>query len=228
MTKQWTIIVAGGSGQRMGAQTPKQFLELRGVPVLVRTLQAFRSAVSDGGIVVVLPAEHHQTWAEICAKYDVPEHITATGGASRFDSVKAGLKAVPEQASLIAVHDGVRPFVSKSLVGRCFAEAEQFGSAVPVVRAVDSFRRVTEAGSECVNRDELRAVQTPQVFDAKVLRQAYEVEGGAAFTDDASVVEALTGQVHLTEGERINIKITTPSDLLFGEAVIEALERNLL
>ena len=228
MTKQWTIIVAGGAGQRLGAQTPKQFLELRGVPVLVRTLQAFQQAVPDGGIVVVLPAEHHTTWAEICTKYDVPEHITATGGASRFDSVKAGLMAVPEEASVIAVHDGVRPFVSEELVRRCFAEAAAFGSAVPVVRAVDSFRRVTDTGSECVNRDELRAVQTPQVFDAKVLRQAYETGNGATFTDDASVVEALTGRVHLTEGERTNIKITTPSDLLFGEAVIAASGQNLL
>lgn len=220
MTKQWTIIVAGGAGLRMGMQIPKQFLELGGVPILVRTLQAFRNAVPDGGLVVVLPAEHIAMWNELCAKYDVPQHIVVTGGVTRFDSVKAGLNVVPESARLVAVHDGVRPFVSAEMVRRCFAEAAEYGSAVPVVRAVDSFRRVTEEGSEIVDRELLRAVQTPQVFDAKLLRQAYDIERGDSFTDDASVVEAVGACVHLAEGEPTNIKITTPADLLFGEAVI--------
>lgn len=229
MTNIWTIIVAGGAGQRMGAQLPKQFLELKGVPILVRTLQAFQAAILNGGIVVVLPAEHHTMWNDICAKYDVPQHVTAMGGATRFDSVKAGLSAVPREATLVAVHDGVRPFVSAELVRRACVCAEEFGSAIPVVRAVDSFRRVTESGSEIVDRDELRAVQTPQVFDAGLLRQAYDkATDGSAFTDDASVVEAMGERVCLVDGEPTNIKITTPSDLLFGEAIVASFEKRLL
>jgi 2-C-methyl-D-erythritol 4-phosphate cytidylyltransferase len=216
--------VAGGAGLRMGNQTPKQFLPLAETPILVHTINAFGNALPQGGIVVVLPAEHQALWNNICKTHSVAPHIVATGGATRFDSVASGLRAVPAEATLIAVHDGVRPFASAELIARCFAEADKYGSAIPAVAPVDSFRSVgAEGDSTIVNRDTLRAIQTPQVFRAETLRNAYSQSGEAkGFTDDASVVEATGGKVHLTEGERSNIKITTPVDMLLGEAIIKS------
>ena len=224
MSNPWTIIVAGGAGLRMGNQTPKQFLPLAETPILVHTINTFGKALPQGGIVVVLPAEHQALWRNICEEHPVAPHIVATGGATRFDSVASGLKAVPAQATLIAVHDGVRPFASAELITRCFAEANKFGSAIPAIAPVDSFRSVgAEGDTAIVDRDTLRAIQTPQVFRAEILRNAYSQSGGAkGFTDDASVVEAAGGRVHLTEGERTNIKITTPVDILLGEAIIKS------
>lgn len=222
MTRNWTIIVAGGAGTRMGAQMPKQFIPLDDKPIIVHTLNAFHKADPTMGLVVVLPEAHFETWREICKKYAVPEHTLARGGASRFDSVAAGLKSVPQDAKLVGVQDGVRPFASTELIHRCFEQAEREGSAIPVVPAVDSFRQVGEDGYfRVVDRSTLRAVQTPQVFRAELLRRAYaECAGGEGFTDDASVVEALGERVCLVEGERFNIKITTPEDLLIGSALI--------
>ncbi len=216
--------MAGGAGLRMGNQTPKQFLPLAETPILVHTVNAFRQAQPEGGIVVVLPAEHQALWQTICEKYSVASHIVTTGGATRFESVVSGLSAVPNQATLIAVHDGVRPFASPELIARCFAEADIYGNAIPAVAPVDSFRRVvSDDFSEVVNRDSLRAIQTPQVFRADILRKAYaQANQRASFTDDASVVEATGEPIHLTEGERTNIKITTPSDLIFGESILQS------
>ncbi len=216
--------MAGGAGLRMGNQIPKQFLPLAETPILVHTINAFGNALPQGGIVVVLPAEHQALWNNICKTHSVAPHIVATGGATRFDSVASGLRAVPAEATLIAVHDGVRPFASAELIARCFAEADKYGSAIPAVAPVDSFRSVgAEGDSTIVNRDTLRAIQTPQVFRAEILRNAYSQSGEAkGFTDDASVVEATGGKVHLTEGERSNIKITTPVDMLLGEAIIKS------
>ncbi|MBO5655728.1 MAG: 2-C-methyl-D-erythritol 4-phosphate cytidylyltransferase [Rikenellaceae bacterium] len=221
MTKHWTIIVAGGAGMRMGAEIPKQFLSLAGKPILIHTLEAFHNADPDMGLVVVLPQAHIDMWSDICKTYATPAHTIAVGGASRFDSVASGLAAVPAEAEVIGVQDGVRPFASKALINRCFAQAEQSGSAIPVVAAVDSFRAIRADGSsEIVDRSALRAVQTPQVFRAELLRKAYaECSGGAGFTDDASVVEGAGKKVTLVEGERFNIKITTPEDLHIGEAI---------
>ena len=224
MTKLWTIIVAGGAGTRMGAELPKQFICVDNAPIIVHTINAFRNAIPDMGVVVVLPEAHLSIWENICKKYAVAEHKISFGGATRFDSVASGLAAVPSFAEVIAVHDGVRPFVSAKLIRNAFEQAAHHGSAIPVVAAVDSFRRVTEDGnSEIVDRSVLRAVQTPQVFRVELLRQAYaQCTNGNSCTDDASVVEAMGEKVHLVEGERSNIKITTPEDLLFGEAIIAA------
>lgn len=207
----------------MGAEIPKQFLSLAGKPILVHTLETFHNAAPDMGLVVVLPQAHIEMWNDICKTYATPAHTIAVGGASRFDSVASGLAAVPTEAEVIGVQDGVRPFASKELIERCFAQAEQSGSAIPVVAAVDSFRAVREDDtSEIVDRSVLRAVQTPQVFRAELLRRAYaECSGGAGFTDDASVVEGVGASVTLVEGERFNIKITTPEDLLIGKAIKE-------
>jgi 2-C-methyl-D-erythritol 4-phosphate cytidylyltransferase len=205
----------------MGTEIPKQFLRLADVPVLVHTLRAVQSVEWPMGVVVVLPAAHIATWREICEEFGVPKHTVVEGGASRFDSVKAGLAALPEEARLVAVHDGVRPFVSAELIGRCFDAASEHGSAIPVVAPVDSFRRVTSEGSEIVDRSELRAVQTPQVFAAERLRAVYAAYAdGSMFTDDASVVESCGWRVWLVDGERTNFKITTPTDLVTGLAIL--------
>ena len=223
MTHNWTIIVAGGAGTRMGAEVPKQFITLGDTPIIVHTLNAFHRADPDMGLVVVLPEAHLETWSKICKTHAVPEHKITRGGATRFDSVAAGLAAIPQDATLVGVHDGVRSFASKELIYRCFEQADRCGSAIPVVPAVDSFRQICEDGtSKVVDRSALRAVQTPQVFRAELLRRAYtECAGGSGFTDDASVVEALGESVCLVEGERFNIKITTPEDLLIGRALIK-------
>ena len=207
----------------MGADVPKQFMLLGDKPVLVHTLDAFHRADPAMGLVVVLPEAHIEMWTQMCKEYATPPHIVAPGGATRYDSVASGLAAVPAEAEVVGVHDGVRPFVNRDVVCRCFAEAAKYGSAVPVIAPVDSFRRVKENGtSEIADRSALRAVQTPQVFDAALLRRAYaEGEGGAGFTDDASVVEALGVEIHLTEGDRLNIKITTPEDMVVGRAVLD-------
>lgn len=221
MANYWTIIVAGGAGLRMGLNTPKQFLDLCDIPILVRTFDKFRKAFPDMGIVVVLPKEHIDTWRKICDDYRIGLHTAVAGGASRLESVKAGLAAVPADAEYIAVHDGVRPFVSEALIRKCFAEAETYGSAIPVIIPSDSFRLVDGEASDVIDRTILRAVQTPQVFDAALLKHAYaKCRKSATFTDDAAVVAGIGVEVHLVEGERLNIKITTSADLLVGKGII--------
>lgn len=221
MAEYWTIIVAGGSGLRMGLNTPKQFLDLCDVPILVRTFDKFRKAYPEMGIVVVLPKEHIPTWRTMCEEYKVGEHTAVEGGSTRCESVRAGLAAVPASAEYIAVHDGVRPFVSEDLIQQLFKDAEEYGSAVPVLIPVDSYRLVDGEASEIIDRSLLRAVQTPQVFEATVLRKAYSrCRRNKDYSDDAAVVGSYGIEVHLSEGERLNIKITTPADLLLGKGII--------
>ena len=218
------IIVAGGSGARMGARLPKQFLPLDGRPVLMHTVQRFADALPQSRIVVVLPSSHIEYWDKLCRRHGfaVP-HIVCTGGANRFESVSNGLRHAGE-AELIAVHDGVRPLVTERLIHTCVATAERYGTAVPAIRPADSFRKVdaTTGKSRPVDRETLRAVQTPQVFRADLLRRAYKADYRPEFTDDASVVEANGEQVTLCEGERTNIKITSPADLLIARILRHA------
>lgn len=212
------VIVAGGSGSRMGADVPKQFLRLGGEYILVRTLRRFLSVT--GEVVVVLPESQQERWREICTECGLEgTHRTAVGGATRFHSVRAGVAALGE-CDLIAVHDGVRPLVSRAMIERGVACAAQSGSAVPVVAAVDSFRMVQEGELKVVDRSLLRAIQTPQIFDAELLRRAYKCEPDERFTDDATVVEGLGVKVAFYEGERTNLKITTPDDLIVAEALV--------
>lgn len=212
------VIVAGGSGSRMGADVPKQFLRLGGEYILVRTLRRFLSVT--GEVVVVLPESQQERWREICTECGLEgTHCTAVGGATRFHSVRAGVAALGE-CDLIAVHDGVRPLVSRAMIERGVACAAQSGSAVPVVAAVDSFRMVQEGELKVVDRSLLRAIQTPQIFDAELLRRAYKCEPDERFTDDATVVEGLGVKVAFYEGERTNLKITTPDDLIVAEALV--------
>lgn len=223
MMSRYVIIVAGGKGLRMGGEIPKQFLPVGGRPVLMWTIERFMSAYEDMGIVLVLPSEQHEYWQELCRKYafNVPMTI-ASGGETRFHSVLNGLSAIPASAvGVVGVHDGVRPFVSTETIHRCYDEALDAGAVVPVTPVVETLRHLGVDGSETVSRDEYRLVQTPQTFDIQLLRQAYAQEYRPFFTDDASVVEAMGSRVTLVDGNRENIKLTTPCDLAFAEAYLK-------
>ena len=215
----------------MGGARPKQFMLLGGMPILARTINNFAAALPGAEIVVVLPAEHTGFWHNLSARFEVAPHTVAEGGRERFHSVKNGLAALKRDPELIAVQDGVRPLGSQELIRRTVAAAAEHGTAIPVVEPVDSFRE-TEGEpdaegvvpSRIVDRRRLRIVQTPQFFRAEVLRRAYETEYRAEFTDDASVVEAAGYRVCLAEGERGNLKLTTPEDFTVAEALIAARE----
>ena len=201
----------------MGAAVPKQFLCLRGVPILVHTVRKFLTVAER--VVVVLPAEQRERWMQMCEEHNLTgTHDVCEGGATRFHSVQRGLAALGE-CDIVAVHDGVRPLVSQGMIERGLACAAEYGSAVPVVAAVDSFRMEQEGELRCVDRSRLRAVQTPQIFEWSLLHRAYCCEADERFTDDATVVEALGTRLHYYEGERGNIKITTPEDLVIAEAL---------
>ena len=225
MERVAVIIVAGGSGRRMGEGLPKQFRFLGNTPVLARTIGLFADALPGAEIVVVLPEGHISFWKDLAARFDVAGHRVVAGGAERFDSVRCGLKALTGDPELIAVQDGVRPLGTAEMIRRVVRAAAEHGAAIPVVEPVDSFRETDSAGnSHPVDRSRLRIVQTPQVFRADVLRNAYAAEFRPAFTDDASVVEAAGHPVCLVPGERGNIKLTTPEDFIVAEALLTARE----
>lgn len=219
--KNTTIIVAGGKGERMNADIPKQFLEIQGKPILMHTLEVFNRFDADMQLILVLPALQIEFWLELCKKYAFTlPHDIVEGGQTRFHSVKNGLQATKSNG-LIAVHDGVRPLVNAGTISRCFTVAEKLGAVIPVIDMVDSVRQVTESGNQSVDRTAYKLVQTPQVFDAELLRKAYKQEFSPLFTDDASVVEALGTKIHLVEGNRENIKITTEFDLKLAETIFK-------
>ena len=221
------VIVAGGSGNRMGGAIPKQFALVDGEPILVKTINNFAKAFPAAKIVVVLPAAQMEFWKNYSARFTVAHHTTVEGGEQRFHSVKNGIESITECVDIIAVQDGVRPFASIEMIRRATQCAIKNGSAIPVVDAVDSFREVTESGSRICDRSKLRVVQTPQIFEASLLRAAYDTQFDASFTDDASVVEQTTAhRVTLCEGERRNIKITTPDDMVIAEAIAHSLKDN--
>lgn len=214
--------MAGGSGSRMGGTLPKQFSLVGGEPVLARTINNFHKALPTSRIVVVLPAEYIEFWKNFSARFSVAKHSIVEGGKERFHSVKNGIEALSCELDLIAVQDGVRPFASKEMILRVVECASKSGSAIPVVRAIDSYRAVEGYESKIVDRTPLRIVQTPQIFAAPILRAAYDTDFRTDFTDDASVVEFSGEKVTLCEGEYTNIKITTPSDLVIAEAIAKA------
>ena len=220
-SKHTILIVAGGRGTRMGGPQPKQFLELAGRPVLMHTLEAFDRWDASARLIVVLPEDQIDTWKRLCEAYVFGRiHRVVAGGETRFHSVRNGLGAVASNG-LIAVHDGVRPLVAPSVIAACFAAAADGGAAVPVVPVVESVREVdADGGSRPVDRTRFRVVQTPQVFRADVLRAAYCLPYDPRFTDDASVVEASGVAVRLVPGNRENIKLTTPMDLLLAEQLM--------
>lgn len=217
---QSVIIVAGGKGLRMGSELPKQFLPIGDKPVLMRTLEVFRKYNADIQIILVLPQEQQDFWKQLCDEHSFTvAHTVASGGETRFHSVKNGLEQV-QGTGLVGVHDGVRPFVSIEVIGHCYALAETHKAVIPVIDIVETVRHLTDAGSETVSRNDYKLVQTPQVFDVDLLKQAYSQQYTPFFTDDASVVEAMGTPVYLAEGNRENIKITTPFDLKVGSALL--------
>lgn len=222
MATTGVIIVAGGSGRRMGGALPKQFMMLDNEPILARSINRIHEALPAAEIVVVLPEEHVELWKNIAARFDVARHKIALGGKERFHSVKNGLAILSEGIRTIAIHDAVRPLASKKLIIKLLLAAEKSVAVIPAVAPIDSYRIVEGDDSRIIDRSALRMVQTPQVFHAEALRAAYEQPFSSTFTDDASVMEAAGHKVTLVEGERENIKITTPSDMLIAEAIINA------
>lgn len=221
MKQNNVVIVAGGKGVRMGSELPKQFIPIAGKPVLMHTIEAFYSFDNSIRIILVLPELHQEYWKGLCKEYtfDIPLLI-ATGGETRFHSVKNGLALV--ESGLVAVQDGVRPFASNELIKRCFDAAWDRMAVIPVISSTDSLREVLDNGdSRIIDRSKIRLIQTPQVFSAELLKEAYQTEYKDTFTDDASVVEAMGMTIYLVEGEVTNIKITTPLDLKIGEAILQ-------
>ena len=221
------LIVAGGKGLRMGGDLPKQFIPIQGKPVLMHTLEAFHRWDASARLVLVLPKDHQPYWKMLCKEIGckIP-HGVANGGETRFHSVLNGLRFLSEERkeaagdSLVAVHDGVRPFVSSEVIESCFKRAAETGAVIPVIPMIDSLREMAEAGSHPVDRSRYLAVQTPQVFDQALLLKAYTQPYTSLFTDDASVVEALGHPIETVCGNRENFKITTPFDLLVAEAFL--------
>lgn len=219
----YAVIVAGGKGTRMGSDTPKQFLPVKGLPVLMRTINRFAEYDGELKIILVLPKSQHEYWESLCREhqFSVP-HEVAEGGETRFHSVGNGLSLIPDDAvGVVGVHDGVRPFPSVEVIKACFDTARTAKAVIPVTPIVETVRRLHGAGgSETVSRDDYRLVQTPQTFDISLLKRAYKQPYQEGFTDDASVVEALGHEITLIEGNRENIKITTPFDLNIAEALV--------
>ena len=219
---KYAVIVAGGKGQRMGNAIPKQFLPLAGKPVLYHTIKAFKDAFDDIKLVLVLPQDQ-LSYAQMVLQA-FPERIDiaiVTGGETRFHSVQNGLKAVTGN-SLIFVHNGVRPLVSADLVQRCFVQAVEKGSAIPAIAVADSMRIIEGDNSSPVDRQNMRSIQTPQTFRSDILLPAFLQGYREQFTDEATVVEAYGEEVYLIEGERGNIKITTPEDMLIAETILNS------
>ena len=219
----YIIIVAGGKGLRMGGDIPKQFLPIGGKPVLMRTIDRFREYDKEIGIVLVLPKSQQDYWKELCLKYPSfnSEGIQiADGGQTRFHSVQNGLNLVPNDAQgVVGVHDGVRPFVSVETIKRCYEAAREEKAVIPVTEVVETLRYTPE--NKNVFRGDYRLVQTPQVFDIQLLKEANKQEYKDTFTDDASVVEGIGQKVTMVEGNRENIKITTPFDITIAEALLK-------
>ena len=220
--KKIALIVAGGKGSRMNNDIPKQFLLLKNKPVLYYTLKAFMDAYEDIEIILVLPEEHISKGQEIIDGYFDHSRIRITaGGRTRFHSVQNGLALINEE-SIVFVHDGVRCLVSANLIRKCYEAAVESGTAVPAVECNDSVRLLTTNGNKSLDRNKVKIIQTPQTFHSKILIPAYKIDYKDKFTDEASVVGAYGLTINLIEGEKSNIKITTPADLFFAEYLLDA------
>jgi 2-C-methyl-D-erythritol 4-phosphate cytidylyltransferase len=217
----YAIIVAGGSGSRMGSAVPKQFLLLNGKPVLMYTIEAFYNSSSSPSIIIVLPENYHHYWQELCKDHDfrIPHHLV-NGGDTRFQSVKNGLELITNPAAVVAVHDAVRPLTERSAIDESFTHAQTFTNAIVAVKSRDSIRQVKNNLSLALLRDEIYLVQTPQTFQSSLLRKAYEQEYSTEFTDDASVVERLGVNINIIAGSYTNIKITFPEDIAIAEMLL--------
>ena len=218
----YVIIVAGGKGLRMGSDIPKQFLPIGGKPVLMRTLERFRAYDTDLKIILVLPEAQQDYWRQLCEQYhfDVKYEL-ANGGQTRFHSVQNGLALIPDDAEgVVGVHDGVRPFPSIDVIRNCYTTARTAKAVIPVIPVVETVRQLENKSSVTVPRDKYRLVQTPQTFDIQLLKAANRQPYNDGFTDDASVVESYGHDITLVEGNRENIKITTPYDMKIAEVLL--------
>ena len=218
----YIIIVAGGKGLRMGSDIPKQFLPIGRKPVLMRTLERFREYSPTLQIILVLPKAQQDYWHQLCKDYNFEvEYVLADGGETRFHSVQNGLTKIPDDAEgVVGVHDGVRPFPSIDVIRNCYETARTAKAVIPVIPVVETVRHLQGNSSETVPRSDYRLVQTPQTFDIQLLKAANKQPYNDGFTDDASVVEAFGFNITLVEGNRENIKITTPYDMKIAEILI--------
>jgi 2-C-methyl-D-erythritol 4-phosphate cytidylyltransferase len=221
--QKYAVIVAGGSGSRMQTDVPKQFISVGELPVLMHTLNRFAQSVPNLQIILVLPQAHFDTWAQLCQQYKfTTPHQLIEGGNTRFASVKNGLAAIPNNEGLVAIHDGVRPFVATRAIQESFAVAQAKGNAIVAVNLKDSIRYVEEnQPSKAMERSKFMLIQTPQTFQVAQIKAAYNVPYNDTFTDDASVAEAFGQQITLIEGNYENIKITTPEDLLVASVFVQ-------
>ena len=216
--KKFAIIVAGGSGSRMGSEIPKQFLEISGKPILMHTIQVFYSYDPEVEIILVLPEEQQKFWAELCIQYSFSiTHKITSGGETRFQSVRNGLKLI-DDSGIVFIHDGVRPLVSFETLEKCFETALKCGNAIPVLPASESLRKLEGNQNISVDRSLFFSVQTPQTFRTEQIQEAFRQNFDPEFTDDASVAEKAGFQIFMVEGNRENIKITTSTDLIIAEA----------
>ena len=224
--KYSAVIVAGGKGYRAGGELPKQFLPLGGKPMLMHTINAFYLFNKETRIIVVLPEEFVSLWQQLCSEHNfVINHRIVVGGETRFHSVKNGLNEVSTE-EIVAIHDGARPFVSPELIKKCYEEAvENQCGVIPVIDEVNSVRKLTDKGSEIIDRSQLKLVQTPQVFPAHLLKSAYELDYDSSYTDDASVAEKYGVNIKLVPGEYTNIKITTSLDIILAEQIDKYLSK---
>ena len=219
----YVIIVAGGKGLRMGNDIPKQFLPVAGKPILMHTIERFHEYDGSLNIILVLPESQQTYWKELCEEHHFGiSHTVVNGGDTRFQSSKNGLAVIPDgEDGVVGIHDGVRPFVSKEVIAECYETAREEYAAIPVYAVTDTLRYIDKrGGGKNVLRDDYRIVQTPQTFDISLAKQAFNQGYKEQFTDDASVVESLGCQVAMVEGNRENIKITTPFDLKVAEAIL--------
>jgi 2-C-methyl-D-erythritol 4-phosphate cytidylyltransferase len=220
MMEKYVLITAGGSGTRMGAEKPKQFIELAGKPILMHSFYPFLRFSASLHFVLALPEAHMDAWQQLCRQYRFfTQHQLVISGPTRFHSVKNGLRHVPDDA-LVAIHDGVRPLVSPETISRVFHHAEKYGNAVPVITPGESVRIAEKAHSHSFPRSRVRLVQTPQCFHSSQIKKAYNQSYREEFTDDAGVLETQGERIFMVEGDKENIKITTPEDLRYAEALL--------
>ncbi len=218
--KKFVLIVAGGSGSRMKSELPKQFIEIAGQPVLMHTFKAFQKYDSKLEFVLVLPKNQVETWNSLCKKHQfTQEYRLAFGGETRFQSVKNGLALIPDDC-VVFIHDGVRPMVSKETLQNCYEMASKKGNALPVVSVPESIRILDGKVSKPVDRSKYYLVQTPQTFKSNLIKNAYQKTTKEIFTDDTTVLEQTGETIYLVEGNRVNIKITFPEDLIFAKAIL--------
>ncbi|MFK7900236.1 MAG: 2-C-methyl-D-erythritol 4-phosphate cytidylyltransferase [Cyclobacteriaceae bacterium] len=220
--KKYAVIVAGGAGTRMGSDLPKQFLQLRDKPILFHTLEVFLSYPEPIGIVLVLPEKEIPQFTSLQKEYSFKDDslTVVKGGASRYESVSKGVLSIKDNDAYVAIHDGVRPFVTHQIIEQGFKEANLKGNAIPVVALKDSIRKVEGNENKAVDRSLFYLVQTPQFFQLSTIVSGYGKKNSNAFTDDASVAEYLGQKIHLFEGDYRNIKITSPEDLVIAEALL--------